>query len=158
MTGFVAMPPPPQSPDGAMIEADGWFPAIDANAMRDSMLLRIDVPHARLVAAIHGALLSATMDLTEWKAGHVAAGAIDLGAVSPDATIGGQHRLTLLFVRAVRFAAAAELADLARDSAATPDAIDRLADEPTTAAEMRRQYISAIRDILSVTRVAVELI
>lgn len=158
MTGFVAMPPPPQSPDGATIEADGWFPGIDANAMRDSMQLRLDVPHARLVAALHGALLTVTGDLADWKATHVAAGAADLAAVDPDTTIDGQHRLTLLFLRAVRFAAAAELADLARDSAATQEAVDRLADELSTAAEMRRVSIAAIRDILKVTRVAVELI
>lgn len=158
MTGFVAMPPPPQSPDGATIDADGWFPGIDANAMRDSMQLRLDLPHARLVAALQGALLTVTGDLADWKAMHVAAGAEDLAAVDSEATIDGQHRLTLLFLRAVRFAAAAELADLARDSAATQEAVDRLADEMSTAAEMRRVSIAAIRDMLKVTRVAVELI
>ncbi len=158
MTGFVAIPPPPQSPEGATIAADGWFPAIDANAMRDSMLLRLDVPHARLVAAIYGALLTVTGDLANWKDGHVAAGAAGLGEVEPLVTVGGEHRLTLLFMRAVRFAAAAELADLARDSAATQEAVDRLAEETTTAQEMRRQSIAAIRDMLKVTRVAVELI
>ena len=40
MTGFVANPPAPQSPPAATVKADGWFPDIDVNMVRDAMRLR----------------------------------------------------------------------------------------------------------------------
>ncbi len=158
MNGFVATPPAPQSPAQAVVEADGWFPAIDVNAMRDAMRLKGDVPHPRLVAAIEGGILTVLGDLAIWKATHVDAGKEGLEEVEPEKTIGGRPRLVLLFERAVRFAAAAELADLARDNSATADATPRIEDEPLVAEDMRRISLNAVRDILGVGRVDVELI
>lgn len=158
MNGFIATPPAPHSPAGAVVEADGWFPSIDINAMRDAMRLKGDVPHPRLVAAIEGGIITVLNDLAEWKARMVAAGCASLGEVEPERTIAGRTRHQALFNRAVRFAAAAELADLARDASATAEAVPRLENEPVVAEDMRRLSISAIRDMLGVGRVDVELI
>ena len=158
MTGFVATPPAPQSPPAATVKADGWFPDIDVNMVRDAMRLRGEVPHPRLVEALRGAILTVTMQLAAWKATWVAGGATALADVRPDERIDDQHRLSLLFVRAVRFYAAAELADMARDSSATNDEADRIEEEPQVAAEMKRIGLHAVRDMLGTTRVAVELI
>lgn len=157
MSGFVATPPAPHSPAGAVVEADGWFPAIDVNAVRDAIRLRGEVPHVRLVAAIEGAVLTVTGELAEWQAAHVANGIESLAEVD-DRQIAGRNRLEMLFERAVRFAAAAELSDLARDMTATDAAIQRIDEESPPAMEMHRLSTLAIRDILGVTRCVSELI
>lgn len=158
MNGFVATPPAPQSPDNATVKADGWFPAIDVNAARDAMRLRGDVPHARLVSALQGGIITVIGQLAAWKAGWVASGHADLAAVRAAETIDDQHRLTLLFTRAVRLYAAAELAEFARDSSATNDEVDRIEEESLVAPDMTAKALQAVRDILGVTRVDVELI
>lgn len=157
MSGFVSTPPAPHSPAGAVVEADGWFPAIDVNAVRDAIRLRGEVAHARLVAAIEGAIVTVTGELADWQAGHVAAGANSMADVD-DRQLAGRNRLELLFERAVRYAAAAELADLARDMTATDAAIQRIDEEAPAAMEMHRLCTLAIRDILGVTRCVSELI
>lgn len=158
MNGFVATPPAPQSPAAAKVKADGWFPDIDVNKVRDAMRLRGDVPHGRLVEAIRGGILTATIDLAAWKADWVAQGKADLAAVKPDDKIDDEHRLSMLFTRAVRFYAAAELADLARDSSATNDEADRIEEESLVAPDMKRIALQAVRDLLGVGRCDIELI
>lgn len=158
MSGFIAIPPEPSSPDGATVEADGWFPAIDVNAMRQSLRLRGDVPHDRLIAALEGAMLTVLMQTDDWAASWRKGGAVTLADVKPDEQIAGKHRLSLLFTRAVQFYAAAELADLARDSSATRDEVDRIEEESLVAPDLTAKALQAVRDLLGVTRVAVELI
>lgn len=158
MNGFVATPPAPQSPAASTVKADGWFPAIDVNKVRDAMRLRGDVPHTRLVEALRGAIITVTIQLAEWKAGWVAAGHATIGTVKSDEKIDDEHRLSLLFVRAVRLYAAAELAEFARDSSATNDEVDRIEEESLIAPDMTAKGLQAVRDILGVTRVDVELI
>lgn len=158
MSGFVAMPPAPQSPDAAKVKADGWFPEIDVNAVRSAMRLRGDVPHLRLVEALRGGMVTVMGQLLGWKAEWVTAGKATIADVRPDDKIDEQHRLSFLFMRAVRFYAAAELADLARDSSATQDEADRIDEEASVAAEMKAIGLQAVRDILGTTRIAVELI
>lgn len=158
MSGFIAIPPAPASPPDAKVEADGWLPAIDVNQMRQQLRLRGDVPHDRLIAAIEGALLTVSMQIDEWAAAWRSGGAASLADVKPADQIGGKHRLTLLFTRAVQFYAAAELSDLARDSSATRDEVDRIEEESLIAPELTAKGLQAVRDMLGVTRVAVELI
>lgn len=158
MNGFVAMPPAPQSPANAVVKADGWFPDIDVNAVRSAMRLRGDVPHERLVEALRGGVLTVTMQLYDWKAEWVAAGNVSIATVKPTEKIDDEHRLSMLFVRAVRFYAAAELAELARDSSATNDEVDRIEEESLVAPDMKAIALNAVRDILGTTRIAVELI
>lgn len=127
--------------------------------MRDAIRLRGDVPHERLVAAIEGAIISVMQDLAGWQIDRIgeSEGAATLASIDTD-QIAGRGRIALLWERAVRFAAAAELTEMARDMSVTNDAAQRLEDEVPVAAEMRRLSILAVRDILGTTRTAVELI
>ena len=155
---FIALPPEPSSPEDALVEGDGWFPALDCNAMREALRIGDTVAHARLVEAIKGGQLTVERELADWRTAREADGAVDLASVDPDRTLGGDHRLTLLYTRAVRFAAAAELAELHRDLTATEEGQARADTEATTAQEYHRLATLALRDILCTGRVTVELI
>ena len=64
---FVTVPPSPASPPDSVVEGDGWWPAIDCNAMRDDLRLGDTVPQARLVAAIEGGLITVDGELADWR-------------------------------------------------------------------------------------------
>lgn len=66
--------------------------------------------------------------------------------------------LTVLYTRAVRFHAGAELAELHRDLSATTDGQTRAEPQLLTAEDYRKHATAAIRDILGVPRTTVELI
>jgi hypothetical protein len=66
--------------------------------------------------------------------------------------------LTILFTRAVRYAAAAELTESYRDNGMTGKGDIRAEAMTDTAADYRRIAIQSVRDILGVTRVTSELI
>lgn len=155
---FVTVPPAPASPENAVVEGDGFWPSIDVGAMRDELRLGDAVPHARLVAAIEGGLLTVDGELADWRAARVADGITSLEGFEPARTLGGKARGVLLFTRAVRFAAAAELADLHRDMSATAHGQTVAEDERLTAADYRRLCTNAIRDLIGTPRCTVELI
>ncbi|CDO35835.1 head completion/stabilization protein [Novosphingobium sp. KN65.2] len=155
---FIALPPDPASPDGSTVEGDGWYPAIDRNKMRDALRISTIVTDTRLVAAIMGGQLTIERELVNWRAAREDEGAAAMTEVEPTRTVGGEHRLSVLYTRAVRFAAAAELAELHRDLTATEDGQARADTEATTAQEYHRLATNAVRDILGTGRVAVELI
>lgn len=155
---FVAVPPTPQSQEDSVVSAGDWWGEIDCNEMRDALRLGDIVSHARLVGAIRGGIITVTGELREWKAAQIAAGHAGLADVDPEDEIDGMTRLELLFRRAVQFHAAAELAELHRDSTATTELLNRNETEIQTAADYRRLALHAVRDILGTTRTAVELI
>lgn len=155
---FVSVPPSPASPANSVVEGDGWYPSIDCNALRDVLRIGTVVTHERLVGAIEGAIVSVERELADWRAAREAAGATSLSAVEPDRKTAGQHRLTLIYTRAVRFHTAAELAETHRDLTATQDGQARADTEATTAEEYLRRATHAVRDILGETRTVVELI
>lgn len=155
---FVALPPAPTSPDASKVDGDGWYPDIDCNTMRDALRITDQITHQRLVGAIEGGLLTVEGELAFWRATQESAGFATLAAVEPLRMIGGQHRLTLLYTRAVRFSAAAELAELHRDLSATTDGQTRAEPQTLTAEDYRKLATHAVRDILGTPRVAVELI
>lgn len=155
---FVAVPPTPQSPVYSSVSAGDWWPELDCNETRDALRLGDVVTHDRLRGALQGGIITVTGELREWKAAQIAAGYAVLADVDPDDEIDGIPRLELLFVRAVRFQAAAELAELHRNATATNDLITRNDAEVLTAADYRRMALHAVRDILGTTRTAVELI
>ncbi len=155
---FVALPPSPTSPAGSVVAGDGWYPDIDVNAMRDVLRITDQITHARLIGAIEGGLLTVEGELALWRASREADSFESLEEVDADRMIGGQHRLTVLYTRAVRFHAAAELAELHRDLSATTDGQIRAEPQQMTAEEYRKLGTQAVRDILGQPRVAVELI
>ena len=155
---FVAVPPAPQSPANTEVSAGDWWPTVDCNAVRDALRLGDVVTHPRLVGAIEGALITVTGELREWKAAQVAAGHAGLVDVDPYEEINGITRLEVLFQRAVRFTAGAELLEGHRDAAATNELLNRADAEIQTAGDYRRLATHAIRDIIGTTRTTVELI
>ncbi|MBA4355341.1 MAG: hypothetical protein C0409_11675 [Novosphingobium sp.] len=155
---FVTLPPSPTSPDGSKVAGDGWYPDIACNALRDVLRIPDVVTHQRLIGAIEGGLLTVEGELAFWRATQESAGFATLAAVEPLRMIGAEHRLTLLYTRAVRFSAAAELAELHRDLSATTDGQTRAEPQMLTAEDYRKLATQAVRDILAVPRVAVELI
>lgn len=155
---FQALPPAPASPNGEVIAGDDFWPGIDANELRDELRIGAVVTHARLVAAIEGGMIAIDRELEAWRAARELEGKASLEEIEPDRKLAGQHRLSLLYKRAVRFAAAAELAELHRDISATQDGHARADGEIMTAHEYRRLAILAVRDVLGAARVAVELI
>lgn len=155
---FNALPPVPASPVGAIIAGDDFWPGIDANAMRDELRIGPIVTHARLAAAIKGGLISIDRELADWRAAREREGAAELAQVEPDRKLADTHRLSLLFTRAVQFAAAAELAELHRDISATQEGATRAESEVLTARDYRRLALEAVRDMLNVNRCAIELL
>lgn len=158
MSSLIFLPPEPASPAHALVPGDGWYPDVDCNALRDALRIGEMVTHARLVAAVQGAQLTVEGELAQWRADQEANGAASLAAIAPARTIGGEHRLTVLYTRAVRFHTAAELAETHRDLTATQDGQARSDTEATTAEEYLRRATHAVRDIQGETRTAVELI
>ncbi len=155
---FVALPPSPTSPEGAIVAGDGWYPDVDCNVIRDALRISDQITHQRLVGAIEGGLLTVEGELAFWRATQESAGFAALAEVDPERTTAGEHRLTLLYTRAVRFSAAAELAELHRDLSATTDGQTRAEPQMLTAEDYRKLATQAVRDILGEPRVAVELI
>lgn len=159
---FVSVPPAPASPGNTVVSGGDWWPEIDCNAMRNALRIGEIVTHDRLVAEIQNAMIGTIGELREWKAARVAEGHTSLiaaaAALQPGEEIDGVPHLEHLFVRAVRTAAAAALVELHRDVAATEQGQNRSEAVLPTAADYRRMSTWAIRDILGVTRTAVELI
>ncbi|WP_225206229.1 head completion/stabilization protein [Novosphingobium huizhouense] len=155
---FVATPVPPSSPPSSVVPGDGFWPDIDVAAMRDALALGPGVPHARLLGAIEGGLLAVEGQLAEWRARAESAGATSLDQVEPDRTIAGEVRAVVLWTRAVRFAAAAEIADLHTEMSATGHGAAAAPEKRLTAADYRRLSTEAVRDLLGTSRCTVELI
>lgn len=109
---------------------------------------------AMLTSAIEGAMLSALRLLAAWRTARVLAGAVDLSDVTTD-TLGGRNRAELLWLRAVGFYAAADLAAAHRDITATDSGLARSAEKASLAEEYRREGHAAIADLLSIGGVAV---
>lgn len=150
-----------------MVTVDDWFPAIDVNAVRESVLMGDSiVTHDRLVAAIEGALIHAMRQLAVWRSGHAAAGIASLADVpDPEAImINDEPRALILWRRIIRFYTAAEVADIHRRLIATDQQIQRSDEQRLTGDEYRRMGHNAVADLKSigadapVARNSVELI
>ena len=155
---LIATPPRPASPPAVQVSAGDWYPAIDLNRTRDVLRLGEVVTHTRLIEAVRGAVLHVMDELSAWRAAQVDAGHASLDAVAPEIRIDGVSRLSHLWMRAVRFTAAAELAETHRDISATSEGSNRADSQLLSAADYRRLATAAIRDMLGTTRTAVELI
>lgn len=167
MSDMISTPPAPASPVNSTVGADGWFSDIDVNAIRDTIRMGEGiVTHARLVAAIEGAMLTAMRQpaLRDWRTAQIALGHDDLASVEPDLMVNGRTRPEVIWERIIRYYAAAELAEINRDLIATDQATIRADNERMTADDYRRLGHDALADLInigaaqSVARNAVELI
>lgn len=136
---------------------DGWFPDVDMATLRKAARIRDDVTFDRLRGAIVGAIITVGNDLTAWQANHRAQGRLSLGAV-PSPLIDGQSRLTHLYARAILGFAKADLVEGYRDTDLTAAGQRAVEDLDPSVAELRRDALHAIRDMLATSRTTVELI
>ena len=148
-----ATPAPP-----APIDAGGWFPALDPALFRDEQ--RVDaqaITDARVRQALIAAMIRVGRDLEEWRLAQVANGATSLNMV-PALKIDGQSELAILYIRAVFTAAKAEIVERFVDVDTTGRGERAASQLDPTVAELRRDSVHAVREILGVGRMTVELI
>lgn len=158
MSGFISSPAPAATPPGTEVDFGPFWPAVDVNHFRDTMRIGgTAIPDARLAHAITGAVFAVEHDLGPWRALHEAGGVMKLDDV-PQASIGTDKRVVLLWRRAVYAFAAADLVETHRDVTATATGQSRAHDQDSQADDHRRNGLHAIREILGVNRTAVELI
>ena len=155
---LIVKPAAPASPVGSIMVLDGWGPAIDFTDMREALRIGETCTQARLVAALETAAVTVTDDLAAWSNARRAEGIASLAAVAPGAVINGKPRLVTLFIGAVRYAAAALLAEFSTDFSATASDETRADAKRALSDYYERLRLSNVRSILGTTRVAVELI
>lgn len=155
MSDLIALPPKPASPPAsglavdAVGSADAFWPEMDFNDVRARLRLGDGLTtHERLTAAIEGAIIAVVDDLGDWATRQQLAGATRLDQVDPTARLDGTTFTEILFQRAVRYLAAAELADGHADLTATSEGTDRAQDKRVIADDYRRLAITAIRGLL----------
>ena len=150
MTGLISSPLPAPEPIDAMVGADGWFPPIALNDVRDRLRLGEGaVTTARLTEAIEGGMVHAFRELFDWRTARVLAGAVILEEVT-DQELNGRNYAVLLWERIVRYFAGADLAADYRDVTATDQGLDRSAEKDLTSDELRRRALAAVADLRSV--------
>lgn len=150
MTNLVSTPPDPVTPEATTLVIDGWFPAVDVAAIRDTLRIGEGIVTAeRMIAAVEGAVLTALQALSLWRTAHATAGIASLEDIA-DIAIGGRSRPVVLWDRIIRYYTGAELADNHRDITATSDGRNRADEENLTADEYRRQAHNAVADLLSI--------
>jgi hypothetical protein len=163
MNGFVSVPPaaidcPGEESCAQMIEADGFFPAIDLHALRDTMVVTTIVTDARLRESVIAAMTTAMRELAEWRTAQVLDGYDRADMICGQPMIDGQNWYGHRWRRAIYNYACAELAETHRDVSATSDGSDRAEKRALTAEEYRRDGLHAVRDIIGTARIHAELI
>lgn len=156
MSGFSVVSSAPVEAE-ALIVNDGWFPDVDPAAFAEWLRLRESITAPRRRDALTAAIITVGNDLDAWAESKRADGHASLDAVS-DRSIDGVPRLVLLYTRAVYSYAKAELVEGYRDVDLTGAGQRKAEEIEPVSAELRRDAIYAIRDILNVGRTTVELI
>ncbi|VVT07461.1 head completion/stabilization protein [Erythrobacter sp. EC-HK427] len=147
MAGFTAPPDNAEPAAGQMIEADGWFPGINTNAVRARIRIGDGaVTEARLAEAVIAAMLAGIKALAAWRSAHAEAGLAGLADVS-DATLAGENMAEVIWRRILIYYAAAELMDTHTDVSATDDILDREDEKRLTADSYRRKAYEAVSDL-----------
>ena len=149
--------PDAATPPAAPIVNDGFFPDIDPTSFRAQLRVRDAVTPERLRDALIAAIVTVGNDLIVWSLAQRLLGHATLGAV-PAATIDGASRLVHLYRRAVFCNARAELVERYRDVDTTAKGQAKAEDLDPSIAELRRDALHAVRDLLGVGRTNVELI
>lgn len=155
-TGLVSIHSP-TSPADVTVENDGWFPDISLDAARNAERITDTITADRLKWAAINAVLTVNSDLSTWRLSQLDAGHASLAAV-PSVAIGGQSRITQLYLRAVYSLMHADLIERYPDYSMTLKAADRSAELAPAGDDHYRNARWAVRDILGVSRTTVELI
>jgi hypothetical protein len=157
MSGFACTPiltPPPATPDGTPITNDGWFPDVDAGALRKARRIPTDLPAERLRDAVREAMLWTNDQLEDWRAGQSAASFAEI----PSPPLDGSTRNLVLYQLAVGAWTKALLVERQRDVDLTGAGQRKVEELDASIGELRRDALHAVRRILGRTRTSVELL
>lgn len=154
MSGFVAGG---STPAANHINTDSFWPSIDLDQMREALRIDASVTAPRLETAVVAAAISVNRELRTWRAQQQAAGHATLADV-PAETINSESELVHLYARAIQAATGAEVCERYRSYDSTGSG-DRKAEAlQFNIDEYRRDQRWAIRDLLGVPRMSVDLI
>ncbi len=158
MSGFVSIPSnAPANAEANVVAGDLFWPSLILDDARDSLRLGSQVTDIRLRDALRGGMIGVRRELALWQLVHAAAGALTLADIG-SAQVDGEAVAVILYRRAVYAMAGADLVETHNMISATADGKDRAGQEMLTADDHRRNATHAIRDMLGVSRTAVELI
>lgn len=153
MSGFVAG----GAATSFSIESDGFWPSIDADQLRATLRIDASVTDPRLETAVVAAAISVNRELRQWRAKQQAAGHATLADV-PAETINSQSELVHLYARAIQAATGAEVCERYRSYDSTGSSDSKAEALQFNIDEYRRDQRWAIRDLLGVPRMSVDLI
>ena len=151
---FIAVQP---STAPSTITNESFWPDIDVADLRVTVRLDGTVTDERLQHAAINAMLQANADLAQWAAEQQGLGHATLLAV-PAPTIQGKSRYHQLYLRAVYCQTRANLIERYTDFDSTGKGSKDSEELATTVTDLYRDARFAIRDILGVSHVTVELI
>ncbi|MCD9124025.1 head completion/stabilization protein [Cupriavidus sp. UGS-1] len=157
---FIATAPdtvPDAPPGAATIRNDGWFPDIDMAKAREALRLDGTVTNERLRRALVDAMFSVNSDLKGWQVQQKAAGHSDLAAV-PAMQLDGVSVNVSRYQTAVYCLARASVTERYRSFDSTKSGHGAADELDCTIDDDRRDARFAVRDILGVTHVTVELL
>jgi hypothetical protein len=154
MSGFVAGGTPPTGPH---INTDPFWPSIELDAMRAALRIDASVTNPRLETAVIAAAISVNRELLKWRGAQQAAGYATLADV-PAETIKDESELVHLYARAIQAATGAEVCERYRSYDSTGTGDRKAEDLQFNIDEYRRDQRWAIRDLLGVPRMSVDLI
>ncbi|WP_039045588.1 head completion/stabilization protein [Plesiomonas shigelloides] len=154
-SGFIPSNPAPD--DDSTIKSGDFWPEISLKDLRSVMRTDGTVTNERLHHATITAISTVNSDLSAWADKQTAAGHTKLTDV-PAMQIDGESVLLHNYRRAVYSMARASLYERYLDSSATSEAVKDADAKDQTADDLYRDARFAIRDILGVTRITVELI
>lgn len=161
MTGPFSLPaslpdPVAAAPASGSVAVDGFWPALDLDALRAAIRVDSVVTDARLRDVTVAAALEVAAELADWRAGQEALGHDALDKVPPRRVIADQGDYAILWTRAVQAGVIADLGDrqLGQSArAAGSDRVEQLSGEVDIA---RRDQRHAIRDFLGLPRIVAE--
>lgn len=146
------------APDGAnVITNDGWFPDIDMLHVRKAVRLDGTVTDERLRGALVIAMAAINDDLRTFAGAHASLGVLTLADVLAP-TIDGESINLARYRNAVYYTARADLVEKYRDFDSTKSGHQAADQLENTVDDDRRTARWAVRDILGVGRMTVELI
>jgi len=153
MSGFVGQ----AATEPFILSNDGFFPEIDASALRAGIRLAGDISDARLEGSIISAMITTNRELKARKANWQAAGHASLAAADPT-EIGSKNALEVTYTRAVQALVGAEHAERYRGYDATNSGVSQNDEILPTADDYRRDHRHALRDLLGTGHATIELI
>lgn len=152
---FIAIPDASAS-DITVKNSDFW-PDINLATLRSTVRLDGTVTDERLTHALVSAIISVNRDLKDWKHSQIQRGHTSLKDI-PAETINEQSELVSLYLRAVYCLSRANLLERYADYDSSAKGLTKAEEQNDSITDLYRDARFAVRDILGINRVTVELI